>query len=269
MITKENYSKILTDVATFDEQNIRYIKPHLFYKVARNMGIYYKVDDIKQKIIFETPLMTVPFDISAFENDNSTFYNMSLSFTNLPKLYNEDDVKQFLGFIKRIDDITTSTIQGNVKRWKLPKDIQFQKTLKRINSDQPHFMNVSIPYCNDDGVLVRCLDSECNVVPLIKTIKKRSVVKAIVELTDVVFTRDKYWLNYTLLQIRKHKPYSEIRNFFLNVSVLGDTKPVTQTRQHEIPQPPPQPNIPVMPKIVIPTADQLKNARKNLKTTSD
>lgn len=247
-ITKENYAQFLTDMATFDEENIRYIKPLLFYTVARSMGVYYQsaIDQgtfRKQKIIFETPLMVVPFEISAFENDNNIFYNMSLSFASVTKLYNEDEIKQTHSFIRKIDTVTEETISDNIKRWGLPKNIQFRKTLKRIQSDQPHFMNVSIPYCPEQGVMVRCLDAEGRVASLLDTIKKRSVVKAVIELTDVIFTRDKYWLNYTLLQIRRHKPYSATRHFFLNVSILGDSeeKPVAQSKPRDIPKPPPMP----------------------------
>ena len=54
----DNYKDLFIDIEKFDEDNISYIKPILFYKVSRNMGIYYKKEFIKE-IKSETKLKSV------------------------------------------------------------------------------------------------------------------------------------------------------------------------------------------------------------------
>lgn len=278
-LTRDNYEQTITDISTFDEDNLRYIRPAQFMTSIRTLGIYYNkpIGDIskKVKLIFLTPMMVVPFDISVFENDYNTFYNMTLSFANVTSLANEDEVKQLHAFIRKVDEVTESVVNDNAARWKLSKDIQFYKTLKRLSMGQPQFMNLSIPQCRKKGILTRCLNESGKISPLLDTIEKQCVVRAVIELTEVVFTQSKYWLNYSVLQIRRYDSYSPTRGFFFNVSILAEDEIVEEPVKHmEIPVAPMPPPIkkevkketPIFKHI--PTPDELKDARSNLRKTT-
>jgi hypothetical protein len=48
----DNHKDLFLNMDKFDESNITYVKPVLFYKVSKNMGIYYKKElnrDIKSE----------------------------------------------------------------------------------------------------------------------------------------------------------------------------------------------------------------------------
>lgn len=275
-LTRDNYDQTITDINTFDEDNIRYIKPAQFMTTVRTLGIYYNkpVGDTfnKVKLIFLTPMMIVPFDISVFENDYNTFYTMTLSFANVTSLANEDEVKQLHAFIRKVDSITESVVNDNASRWKLSKDIQFCKTLKRLSIGQPQFMNVAIPQCRKKGILTRCLNESGKISPILDTIEKQCVVRAVIELTEVVFTQTKCWLNYSVLQIRRYDSYSPTRGFFFNVSILADEEVEEPVKRIEIPVAPPPPIKKEVKKETpiykhIPTPNELKDALSNLRKT--
>ena len=44
-----SYKDLFIDIDSFNEENMIYIKPILFYKVSRNIGIYYQKNNKKNK----------------------------------------------------------------------------------------------------------------------------------------------------------------------------------------------------------------------------
>ncbi len=245
-----NYKDLFIDIDKFDEENISYVKPILFYQVTKNMGVYYekivepkklkssksetksksksKKDyrskkttlsetipvkpKRKQKIIVQTPKMVVPFGVKEFDNNGRKSYNMCLSFSSLTNLYNDDDIKKFYYFIKKIDTINQETISEYIKPWKLPKNLKYKKTLQRLSDDFPHYMSINMPHDEKLGFLFNTYD-ESGKKSTIDIIEKRSIVSAVIELTDIKFTDKIFKSNWTVMQIRKFKPYSPIQEF--------------------------------------------------------
>lgn len=246
----DNYKNLFMDIDNFEEENMSYIKPLLFYKVSRNIGIYYKKAQKdqqieksnketkknktkpktdkptnqqikKQKIIVQTPKMIVPFKIQEFVNNNKKSYQMSLSFTTLTNLYNEDEIKKFYLFIKKLDTINDDTISEYKKAWGLPKNLNYRKTLQRLSNDYPHYMNLNLPYDEKRGFLFHIYDETAN-KSTIDIIEKRSIVSVVIELTDLKFGNKDFRSNWTVLQIRKMKPYSPIQDFFMSGCFICD-----------------------------------------------
>lgn len=276
-INRGNYQKQMIEISSFDSDNIRYIKPLLFYKVSRSLDVHYNHESetgiVKKVIVVRSPLMMIPFEVSTFENDNGTSCNISLSFANLPRLHNGESVNKFYQFIKAIDDTTEETVLDNRKRWGLPKKIAFQKTLKRLSEEYSYFMNVGVICDPDNGYIVGCLDEDGKKASF-DIFKKRCIVSAILELTDITFTDKTFRVNWTLCQIRKFRPYSNIQYFFFNEAVIDDednpddvVTVALRTRTVKIPEPPKPPVI-VAPKFypkVVPSVDQLQDALSKLK----
>ncbi len=227
------YKDFFIDIDSFNEENISYVKPVLFYKASRNMGVYYtkkqnekqnkknKEKTKKQKIIIKTPKMIIPFGVKEFDNSGKKSYKMSLSFSTLTNLYNEEEIKKFYKFIQKIDTVNEETILDYKKKWNLPKDLKYKKTLQRLSSDYPHYMNVSLPHDERVGFLFNTYDDKANKAG-IDILEKRSVVSVVMELTDLKFTDTDFRSNWTVLQIRRFKPYSPIQEFFMSGCFIGD-----------------------------------------------
>lgn len=221
-ITKiNNYKDLFLDINKFDEDNMSYIKPILFYKVIRHMGVYYKKNEKKQKMIIQTPKMVVPFGVKEFTNGNKKSYQASLSFTTMTNLYNEEEIKKFYYFMKRIDTVNEDTIMEYRKEWGLPKKLTYRKTLQRLSADYPHHMNINLPHDEKMGFLFNVYDEKAEKAN-IDIIEKKSIVSVVMELTDLRFTDTEFRANWTVLQIRKFKPYSPIQDFFMSGCYIVD-----------------------------------------------
>ena len=245
-----NYKDFYIDINTFDTDSISYTKPILFYKVNRNMGIYYKKEvgsDLedqsiksnkskipipiphtnKQKIIVQTPKMLVPFGIKEFKNDTidsksgKKTYQMCLSFSTLTNLYNEDEIKKFYSLVKKIDKANESTISDYKKEWGLPKSMTYKKTLQQLNKDFPHHMGLNLPYDENSKFSFGIYDENA-LESSIDIIGKKSIVSVVLELTDLRFSDTEFKANWTVLQIRKFKPYSPIQEFFMTRCFICD-----------------------------------------------
>ena len=224
-----NHKDLFLDINKFDEDNMSYIKPILFYKVVRNMGIYYKKDIgtknkpiiKKQKIIVQSPKMVAPFGVKEFKNKDRKSYQMALSFSTLTNLYNEEEIKKFYYFIKRIDTVNEETIMDYKKEWGLPKKMTYKKTLQRLSKDYPHHMNINLPYDEKTGFLFNVYNETAEKSG-IDIIEKKSIVSVVMELTDIRFNDTEFRTNWTVLQIRKFKPYSPIQDFFMSGCYILD-----------------------------------------------
>lgn len=249
----DNYKDLFIDLDNFNEDNISYVKPILFYKVTRNMGIYYKKETIKeiksesktdkekkkskkktesdnliiqkqikkQKIIIQTPKMIVPFGIKEFDNNGKKSYQMCLSFSTMTNLYNEEEIKKFYLFIQKIDSVNEDTIMDYKSAWGLPKNLTYKKTLQRSSKEYPHYMNINLPRDDKLGFLFHIYDEKATKAS-IDIIEKKSIVSVVMELTDLKFTDTEFRSNWTVMQIRKFKPYSPIQEFFMSGCFIAD-----------------------------------------------
>uniref|UniRef100_A0A6C0LTH9 Uncharacterized protein n=1 Tax=viral metagenome TaxID=1070528 RepID=A0A6C0LTH9_9ZZZZ len=286
----DTYKDFFLNINEFDEENISYVKPLLFYKVSKNLGIYYrksipkkkKQEIPKQKIIFQTPKMLVPWGVKEFDNNGKKNYQLGLSFSTMTNLYNEEEIKNFYNFIKKIDRINEETILDYRTAWGLPKSLKYKKTLQRINDDYPFHMNVNLLCDEKYGFLFNVYDETAK-KSSINTINKRSIVSAIIELTDLRFSDTEFRSNWTLMQIRKYKPISPIHEFLMVNCLIRDPdnkediikvqfieqKPITQTTI--ITQPLQNMTLNAQPindntsVFLPPTSDQLMNAIQSLK----
>ena len=222
------------NIDQFDEKNMCYIKPIHFYKVTKSMGIYYKKptlktsDDkeengsVKQKIIIKTPKMIVPFVPKEFESTTGKkSYRMSLSFSTLTNLYNDEDIKKFFLFIKKIDAENEDIIDSNRNKWNLPPKLFYRKCIQNLGDDFPCHLNINLPHDATYGFLFDIYDENAQKTTL-ESIKKRSIVSAVLELTDMWFTDKEFGANWNVLQMRKFKPYSPIQEFFMTSCFICD-----------------------------------------------
>jgi len=252
-----DYKDLFLDIEKFNEENISYVKPILFYKVTRNMGIYYRKETVKkiksesnsksskknikkknssdnyetikqtikqtkkQKIIIQTPKMVAPFGVKEFDNNGKKSYQMSLSFNTMTNLYNEEEIKKFYLFIQKIDIINEETIMDYIKAWGLPKNLKYRKTLQRLSKEFPHHMNINLPYDEKIGFLFNIYNENAE-KSTIDIIDKKSIVSVVVELTDLKFNDTEFRSNWTVMQIRKFKPYSPIQEFFMSGCFICD-----------------------------------------------
>lgn len=226
----DSHKDIYLDINKFDEDKLIYIKPIMFYKVTKNIGIYYKKDiknnkatlpHKRQKIIVQTPKMIVPFGVKEFDNNGRKSYSMSLSFSTLTNLYNEEEIKKFYAFVKKVDTLNEETIMDYKIAWGLPKNLIYRKSLKRLSKDFPHYMNVNLPHDEKLGFLFNTYNESAE-KSKIDIIEKRSIVSVVMELTDLRFNDNDFRANWTVLQIRKFKPYSPIQEFFMSGCFICD-----------------------------------------------
>lgn len=220
---------LFIDYNKFNTDTMIYIKPVLFYKVTRNMGIYYKKaigdgETKNQKIIIRTPKMIVPFDIKLFENKetNKKKFKACLSFYAMTNLYNEVEIKNFYSFVKKIDAINEEIVLDHKEAWSLPKKMKYKKTLQRLSTDFPYHMEINLPYDDDNSKFLFNVYDESAKESAIDIIKKKSIVSMVLELTDLRFNDSDYKANWTVMQIRKFKPYSPIQEFFMTGCYICD-----------------------------------------------
>ena len=146
---------------------------------------------------------------------------MCLSFSVLTNLYNEDEIKSFYSFVKKIDTTNETTISDYKDAWGLPENLQYIKTLNHSNKKYPHIMNINLPYDEEFEFLFKVYD-ESGEESTIDIIKKKSIVSLVLELTDLRFNDENYKANWTVFQIRKFKPYSPIQEFFMSRCFICD-----------------------------------------------
>lgn len=165
--------------------------------------------------------MIVPFSIKEFDNNGKKTYNMCLSFSPQTNIYNDEEIKKFYYFIKKIDNINEETVSEHRKEWGIPKKLTYRKTLQRLSDESPYHIRLNLPYNDKNGFLFHVYDESAN-KSNIDIIEKRSIVSIVLELTDLKFTDTEYRCSWTVMQIRKFKPYSPIQEFFLTACYICD-----------------------------------------------
>ena len=247
-----DFRDVLINPATFDTDTITLSKPAGFYKVEKNISVYHKKEPkatedsplkskLKKKILREkirilTPKLSVKkvveftklasANTSVDEDPNKMEYQMFLSFRTLAKLYNEEEVKIFYSFIKKIDSLIEETILSHREQWGLPKKMKYRRTLRRSRDSVPYHMGINLPYdenkFNTKPNFLFKTFNESATDSDISIIKKKSVVAAILELSDIWFGADEFGINWNVMQIRKFKPYSPIQEFLMTRCVIPD-----------------------------------------------
>jgi hypothetical protein len=158
---------------------------------------------------------------------------MCLSFSNLTNLYNEDDIKHFYQFIKKTDTVNEDTILEHKKEWGLPKKMEYKKSIQRLNKDFPPNMGINLPYDEKLKFLFKVYDEDA-IESNISIIEKKSIVSVVLELTDLRFSDTDFRANWTVLQIRKFKPYSQIQEFFMSRCFIYDNNDAENKMQQEL-----------------------------------
>lgn len=310
-------NNLFIDFENFDTENMCYVKPLSFYKVSKSMGIYYydtkkklkqknskretsasesciyEKKAIKKKIIVKSPKMSVPFGVKEYINNNKKFYKLCLSFNTLTNLYNDDEIKKFFSFIRKIDKVNEETVLEYKSEWGLPKKIKYKKSLRKASDDFPYYMEISLPYDQNLGFLFNTYDENA-IKSNLEIIQQKSVVSVVLELTDLKFTDTEFRSNWTLIQIRKFKPYSPIQEFFMTACFISDIDnpedtvyanlikkyqetlkipinlpkiPYLNESVSETRIPPPPPPVKTMSIFTPPSIDELNKAKKLLKKT--
>lgn len=268
-----NKQGLILDIDQFDAQNMVYVKPLLFGEASKSLGIYYRKNDIKQKIVIQTPKMLAPFGVKVFDNDGKPSHVLSVSFNTLTQLYNEEEIKKFYRFVRKLDKTNYETIQDCLTRWKLSKNLKYNRMIKRVSNEYPYHLNLSLPKDNNN-FLFSVFDEDAK-RSTIDIIQKKSVVSVVMELTDVLFTDTSYIPRWTVMQIRKFNSYSDIHRYFMsNCFTFSDARTETESPVIPLPPPPEAPvfNVPIKKPAekqksikFAPTLDQLAAGRKSLK----
>lgn len=275
------YKELLFDINEFNEDNLVFIKPMFFYKINKNIGIYYKAEkninekflfNKKQKIIVQTPKMYSLFGVKKISYSDFEIHKLALSFSTITSLYNDENIKKFFNFVKKIDTITEEIISYNKKKWKLPKSLSLSPSLFRTSEKYSYYMNIFLPI--DKHETMFNVYDENNELSNIDIIDSKSIVSAILELTDIKFADNKYYINWKVLQIKKCKKISIIQEFFLSCCFIDD-KISTNKVNHVVEYKPKNENKEKTNKhadneICVfkpPTLDELNDARKLLKKT--
>ena len=224
-IVEEN--QLYFNIDKFNEENIVFSKPLYFYKVSKFINIYYKNPEKKtniqpkRKIIVKTPKMLIPFLPKETEKNGHKSYNMSLSFSTMTNMYNEDQIIKFFKFIKKIDRINRDTVMEYANEWGLPEDISYRDTLQRTSDKYPYHMNISMPYDKDHGFLFNMYDENAKKMDW-TDIHQRNIVSTVLELTSIWFKENKFGTNWTLIQLRRSKPYSPIQDSHIHIAFGKD-----------------------------------------------
>lgn len=224
---------VLLDIDKYDEDNMIYVKPLHFYTNSRDVGIYYE-EEIKpvseekkpklmrKKLIIQSPKMIMPFGVKEFDNENGKkTYKLSLSFNTMTNLYNEEEIKKFFSFVNRIDTVNEETMNDNRKKWGLNKKLSYVKSINRTSKDYPYYMNVNLPYDEDNGFMFNIYDEKSS-KSAINILKKKNIISVILEISDIRFNDDNFRTRWTVLQIRKFKPSSPIQDFFMSGCFIFD-----------------------------------------------
>ena len=224
-----DYKDLFMDIDNFDESNLVYVKPLDFYKKARSMGVYYKTQGHKReekqkkvKIIVRSPKMRVPFNIKKYENSTGeNSYKLPMSFATLTHIYNDEDIRNFSKFLKKIDSTTKNTVSFHRGKWGLPKNMSFKRTIK-THSKFPSHMVANLPHDKNYGFTFEVFDEDAK-KSNIESIKQYSIISVIMELTDIKFTDSSFRVAWNIMQVRKHHPFSPIQSFFSSTCFLYDS----------------------------------------------
>jgi len=225
-------SSLLINMETFDTDTIVLSKPASFKKNPRAVSIFYKAEEtdgddqtktVKKRIRLMTPKMSVPFGPKDFENkeNDRISHMMSMSFGLLPDIGNDDELRESYKFFRKIDKALEDCIKASKKVLGLPEKIAFRHSVQRLTDDFPCHLNVALPHDGKE-FMFKVYDESAS-ESSIKIVEKKSVVSVVLELTEIWFGKEKFGINWNVLQIRKFKPYSPIREFFLNKCVIMDT----------------------------------------------
>lgn len=274
-------NELLFDINEFDEDNLIFIKPMFFYKINKNIGIYYKPEkninkkflfNGKQKIILQTPKMYSVFGVKKLVYSDFEINKLALSFSTITNLYNDENIKKFFNFVKKVDTVTEEIISYNRKKWNLPKKISLSPSLFRTSEKYSYYMNIFLPI--DKNETLFHVYNENNEKSSIDIIDSKSIVTAVLELTDIKFTDSKYYINWKVLQLKKCKKISIIQELFLSCCFVDD-KIITDKTKHIIEHKSSEYKEPVTKQsnhndICIfkpPSLDELLDAKKLLKKT--
>jgi len=240
----EKAKKYIIDINEIDVDKIIYVKPNFFYTICYNMGIYYAMpEEKKRKIIIQTPKMLIPFDIKKYDNGPRKIFRINISFNVMTNLYNEEDIKKFYELMKNIDRTNQRTIKKYTDKWGIPSSLVYKKTIRKSSSNFPHYISFDVPFDEIYGYYFHVYNDKGERIT-IEELTKKSVVSLILELTDLKFTDKKIYPNWTILQIKKFKPYSAVQEFFMSRCFIDDNEIINVTphvisiKPPEIPSPP-------------------------------
>lgn len=227
-----NLSDTLVDISKFDYDSIRFVRPMDFPHLNKNISVYFRKNSskLKKKIILVTPKMRAPFGITKFTNTTNESFNIALSFATISNIHNEESIKRFYNFINHIDD-TVKTTLSEPSVIKIKNKIIFKQTLTKSSKSKyknnPPLLNLSLPYDPTTGFFFHTYDENAK-KSNIDIIEKNSIVSVAIELTNLIFHKNKetdayrFRCNWTVLQIRKFKPYSPSQELFMNVCFIAD-----------------------------------------------
>jgi len=281
----------ILDVRKIDLNNIIYIKPNFFGVYEKFLGVYYNCPDQvgRKKIIIKTPKMMIPFDIKKFDNKAHSKCQLPLSFMAIPAMANEMEIKQFYSFINEIDKLHKSTVREHSLRWNLPQTMVFKKSTQYYSKVFAPFINCNMITYPNYGDCFSVYD-EFGKKSDFSILKKKDIVSTIIELTSIKFTDTEFTAEWTVISVRKHKPYSLINELIMNRGLRFDDE-IEAEQEHLPPQitikqytkpinndvlPPPPPllqkntnadkiNIPTNKTFTPPSLLELKHAIKGLK----
>lgn len=281
-------SDCFTDYKSFNPDDIIFVKPSSFKsnKSAINyISIYAGCFGKRKKIVIKTPKMSVPFEIKPVKDKQRR--DLTISFLPHRNLHNEDEVTDFMVFIKKIDKYFIGAIKDLQSNLNIDEKITYWNTLTRKSNDYPYYMSIGLP--EDNGVSMFSVYDENAVKSNVDIIKRFNVVSVVIQLSELIFIDREndngvfMKCKWDVLQVRKFTPRNKINELFLNECCIYDddesqkTK-ITRTQSQPVLPVPLSSSIPPPPPIkpqqakpandiqkYIPNPAELQNARKKLK----
>lgn len=244
----------------YDEEKNVIIKPPLFYSVhVKHLGFFYMLDDIKYaKILLQFPKVQITNKQKS--KYDSTLREMTCSFKSIPDVCDDKKLKEYYQFIKTIDHYVETHVEKHKQAWRLAPELKMKHSIYRSGHQREQFMDIILPHDSLHGYLFGIYDERGAICDL-DTITNKSIVSMVIELSDIHFTNSTYYVRWTMMQVRKHKPFATQRNYFMNQCILND--PYDKSEMHvlprRIPTPPlrgphipPPPPPPISPKPLTP-----------------
>lgn len=151
------------------------------------------------KLIIQTPKLTVPFLPKIFKHNNVTFYKLQL----IGKLFNKKD-NNFFKFIKNIDNYIKKRIKTNQR---------FIKTYKYNNNKERTIFNFNFQTYNNKPV-ANIYDSEKK-LKTYKYICKYSKAYSLLWLKNIWIKSNKIGLNWIILQMKVYLPFYKIDKYLI------------------------------------------------------
>lgn len=205
----------------YENTSLVFTKPVPYYGIYEKLELYHKNNNLKKKIVLQTPPMFISFDVIEKEKNNS----MCISFS---KKDSSNNVSLFYDFIRYLDDIIKKLCKTKKQSWFKGQKIKNKSIISKYKTFY-EFMSLNLPKKNGN-FMFDIYDEKLNKVGMDK-LTRNTEVSIIIELSSLYIGNGIIGCNWNVLQIKKYDTLS------LDECLIIDDDDIKQS----IPLPPPLP----------------------------